>query len=95
MESYSLMSFREQAAIPPMENMQAFSAGVAMNNVDGKSVRGGRICGGAAGYQLSSMGYPGGQCMAFPLFGAQNSPYELYGWKLVTNWHPLTSNPGL
>jgi hypothetical protein len=95
MESYGLISFREQAALPPMENMQAYANGTAMNNVDGKSVRGGRICGGTAGYQLASMGAPGGQCAAFPLYGSQNSPYELYGWKLVTNWHVLKTNPGL
>lgn len=101
MESYDLVSFREQSSIPPMQDMHAYANGLAMHNVDGRIIKGGRLCGGgagagSAGYQLASMGYPGAQCAAFPLFAAvSNVPYELYGTKLVTNANGLLGLPGL
>ncbi len=96
MESYGLLSFREQSALPPMQDMHGYAGGVGMHNVDGELIKGGRLCGGGAGYQLASMGFPGSQCSAFPLFAAiGNVPYELYGTKLVTNANGLVGLPGL
>ena len=96
MESYGLISFREQSAIPPMENMHGFANGLGMHNIDGKLLKGGILTGGGGGYQLASMGYPGSVCSAFPLFAAVgNVPYELYGTKLVTNANGLVGLPGL
>jgi len=100
MESYGLLSFREQASIPPMQDMHSYANGGIMHNIDGRAIKGGILtgggAGGSAGYQLASMGYPGAQCSAFPLFAAVgNVPYELYGTKLVTNANGLVGLPGL
>ena len=98
MESYGLISFREQSSIPPMQDMHSYAGGIAMHNVDGKAIKGGILCsgGGSGGYQLASMGYPGSVCSAFPLFAAVgNVPYELYGTKLVTNANGLVGLPGI
>lgn len=98
MESYGLISFREQSSIPPMQDMNGFANGLGMHNIDGELRKGGMLCsgGGSGGYQLASMGFPGATCVAFPLFAAiGNVPYELYGTKIVTNANGLAGLPGL
>jgi hypothetical protein len=97
MESSGLISFVEQSHIPPMRELQKAAAGMCGHNIDGRCIMGGRVSAGNSGYQLASMGFPGGGagggqhsvCQAFPLFLSFNRPYELYGIQLATNRNPL------
>lgn len=100
LESSSLLSFREQAAIPQMDyKKEAYQKGFCGFNIDGKCISGGDNVAGASGYRLSSMGYPSQQaaaegsscsgCHSFPLWFKANTPYELAGWDLKTNRKPL------
>lgn len=108
MESFSLLSFKEQSSIPHLDvTNNSFQKGHCGFNVDGKCISGGHKVSGSSGYRLASLGYPpeqakaesGGDfenncagCHSFPLWIKTNVPYELYGWQLKTNRLPLISN---
>ncbi len=99
-QSYGLMSLREQAAIPPMNILnENFKSGTCGNNIDGSCISGGTKVAGARGYRLASMGYPmeqaaaedsgGGFCSTFSLWYSGSRQYELWGTQLATSRNPL------
>ena len=97
MESSNLLSFKEQAALPPMDVMdKSYQHGVCGFNVDGRCISGGHNVAGSSGYRLASLGYPPKQaaaegsnacagCHAFPLWMKADTPYELEGMALKTS----------
>lgn len=102
MESYGLLSLREQAAIPSMEHMvtsRKFQEGACAPNVDGVCISGGTKVSGSSGYQLASMGYPAADadndpsscsgCHAFPLWYSSGRTYQLWGTEMATSRNPL------
>ena len=104
MQSSSLLSLREQAAIPPMDILsKKYQSGVCGMNIDGSCISGGMKVAGSRGYQLASMGYPmaearaeggpgeGGFCATFPLWYAKDRQYELWGIQLATSRNPLVT----
>lgn len=99
-ESYGLISFREQAALPPMDyTNKRYQDGVCGFNIDGACISSGQKVAGSSGYRLASMGFPVEQalgegsdcagCHAFPLWYKNNTAYELGGVALKTNRKPL------
>ena len=101
MNSYGLMSLKEQAAIPVINyyTSDAYKTGKCAPNIDGVCISGGTKVAGSEGYRLASMGYPleqaasdggsGGFCAAFPLWYASGRDYELEGVQLATSRFPL------
>ncbi len=101
-ESYGLLSLRQQAAIPPMDiSKKNFKIGMCGMNVDGNCISSGTKVSGSRGYRLASMGYPmeqaaaeggegsGGYCATFPLWYNKARQYELWGIQLSTSRNPL------
>jgi hypothetical protein len=102
-ESSGLISFREQAALPPMDVMnKRYQDGICGFNVDGVCISSGTKVAGSSGYRLAGMGYPVEQalaegsdcagCNSFPLWYKNNTAYELGGIMLKTNRKPLVNN---
>ena len=99
-QSYGLLSLREQAAIPPMDLLQEhFKNGTCAPNIDGRCISGGTKVSGSRGYRLASMGFPmeqaaaegsgGGYCATFPLWYSDARQYELWGAQLSTSRNAL------
>ena len=92
---YNGSSLYTQAAIPPMQNQAMVASGVALNNIDGRAIKGGQLSAGNSGYNLASMGAPSGnsgmQCNAFPLWVSAygGNYYTLSGFNIQTNWKSL------
>ena len=102
-ESSGLISFREQAALPPMDMMnKRYQEGICGFNPDGVCISSGTKVAGSSGYRLAGMGYPVEQavaegsncagCNSFPLWYKNNTAYELGGIELKTSRIPLVNN---
>lgn len=103
--SYYLANKQGDGTIPPMSRSPAVVSGLALHNVDGMPIMGGRLVpgdggggvGAISGYGITSMsgGAANAKCAAFPLWFSSNIQYSIGGIKTTTNWMPFVNQPGI